>query len=224
METIPSDSAPQARRTLDLFLSFSCTFGDVRAIYLFLPLHLVRCWQWSLVLKLLPIGPAECLILLGQRRKWQERHGLEEEGIAGTSEFSTILFAEIFRFPSVVWVPEEMDGAKAFLQISPKRAWNPNFKKVCWLNLPKERAGKMSTGGQMEAEFFKPETVQRQTSPEPSSEWTHACPGDGWPAVLVVVNQQQLSERDIRIAINNLKFLKSVNIAPSLILCLKFWG
>lgn len=44
------------------------------------------------------------------------------EGIAGTSEFPTILFAGIVRFPSIVWMPEEMDGAKAFLQISPERA------------------------------------------------------------------------------------------------------
>lgn len=62
----------------------------------------------------------------------------------------------------------------------------------------------MSTGGQAEAGFSKPGTVQRKGSSEPSNEWPHACPGDQWPAVLVVEEQQQLSERDIRIATNNL--------------------
>ena len=78
-----------------------------------------------------------------------------------------------------------MDGAKAFLQLSSKRAdqWvnGSQFQKVRWLNLPEERAGKMGAGGQVKAGFSKPEAVQRKTSSGPSSERTNAHPEDRWP-------------------------------------------
>ena len=72
------------------------------------------------------------------RRKWQERR-LSQRIYA----FPTILFAKIFRLFSIRQMPKKMEGAKAFLQVSPRRTveeWIPVTKSL-QVKCHKERGG-----------------------------------------------------------------------------------
>lgn len=203
---------PRERRTLGVFLSFSCTFGDVRVICYLFSTYLgadndILSSSWT----------RRVFNTNWARRKGQDRHGLIRRG--NTPEFPTILFAKTFAFPPLGGCQRRWMGQKPFGQLSPKRVdqWMSDsyFQNICRLNSPREGLGKWVQGGQVEAEFPKAQTIKRKTPLGPANEPTHfqfldTCHVEETndPAVLMVEKQQQPPERNVRIAISSFWFFK----------------
>ena len=152
MEFILSYSKKDFRFAPLLFLYI---FGDVRVICSFFP-------TWSLVLKLLSIGPVQCLILIRQGES-----GRKDDWAREYMHFPPFYLQRYLDYSPLGRCQRRWKGQKPSCRCLPEGLWKSGFQlqKVCRLNVTRKGVG---SRGQDKAGFSISDPMERKTRQDPA--------------------------------------------------------